>query len=65
MLRRLRAGLGAEFPIISVGGVMSADDVVARLQAGANLVQLYTGFVYRGPALLEEILERLNPPPRR
>jgi dihydroorotate dehydrogenase len=44
---------------------MSADDVVARLQAGANLVQLYTGFVYRGPALLEEILERLNPPPRR
>ncbi len=65
VLRRLRAGLGAEFPIISVGGLMSADDVVARLQAGANLVQLYTGFVYRGPALLEEILERLNPPPRR
>ncbi len=65
VLRRLRAALGAEFPIVSVGGVMSADDVVARLQAGANLVQLYTGFVYRGPALLEEILGRLNPPPRR
>jgi len=58
-------GLGAEFPIISVGGLMSADDVVARLLAGANLVQLYTGFVYRGPALLADILQRLNPPPRR
>jgi len=65
VLRRLRRGLGAEFPIISVGGLMSADDVVARLLAGANLVQLYTGFVYRGPALLADILQRLNPPPRR
>jgi len=49
----------------SACGLMSADDVVARLLAGANLVQLYTGFVYRGPALLADILQRLNPPPRR
>ena len=65
VLRRLRRGLGTEFPIISVGGVMSADAVVTRLQEGANLVQLYTGFVYRGPALLAEIHQRLSPPPRR
>jgi dihydroorotate dehydrogenase len=61
VLQRLRVGLGAEFPVISVGGIMSADDVVARLAAGASLVQLYTGFVYRGPALLDEIHRRLSP----
>ena len=60
VLRRLRLGLGTGFPIISVGGLMNADSVVNRLIAGANLVQLYTGFVYRGPALLEEIHRRLS-----
>lgn len=65
ILRRLRLGLGTGFPIISVGGIMSADSVVRRLQEGADLVQLYTGFVYRGPALLTEIHQRLSPPPRR
>jgi len=64
MLKLLRQGLGAGYPIISVGGLMSADGVVARLLAGADLVQLYTGFVYRGPALLAEIQQRLNPVPR-
>jgi len=63
--RLLRQELGNAMPIIGVGGLMSADDVNARLAAGANLVQLYTGFVYRGPALLADILQRLNPPPRR
>jgi len=62
ILKLLRKGLGPGFPIISVGGVMSADDVVARLLAGADLVQLYTGFVYRGPELLAEIFDRFNPP---
>jgi dihydroorotate dehydrogenase len=60
VLRALRAALGAGFPIISVGGVMSGADVVARLAAGADLVQLYTGFVYRGPALLHEALDALE-----
>ena len=63
-LRLLRKGLGNGYPIIGVGGVMSADAFVARLLAGADLVQLYTGFVYRGPALLAEIFQRLNPPPQ-
>jgi dihydroorotate dehydrogenase len=39
---------------------MSGADVVARLAAGADLVQLYTGFVYRGPALLHEALDALE-----
>jgi dihydroorotate dehydrogenase len=59
-LRLLRHELGREFPIIGTGGLMSADDVRACLAAGANLVQLYTGFVYRGPALLDECLRTLQ-----
>ncbi|HET9865312.1 MAG TPA: quinone-dependent dihydroorotate dehydrogenase [Steroidobacteraceae bacterium] len=60
VLRALRTALGPDFPIVSVGGLMSGADVVARLAAGADLVQLYTGFVYRGPALLDEALDALE-----
>jgi dihydroorotate dehydrogenase len=59
-LRVLRAELGNSVPIIGVGGLMSAGDVRERLDAGATLVQLYTGFVYRGPALLNESLQSLQ-----
>ena len=48
------------FPIVGVGGITTADAALATLKAGANLVQLYTGFVYRGPALLNEILHSLE-----
>jgi dihydroorotate dehydrogenase len=44
-----------ELPVIASGGVMSAADARARLDAGARLVQVYTGMVYRGPRLLREI----------
>jgi dihydroorotate dehydrogenase len=60
VIRQLREALGAQFPIIGVGGIMSADLALATLRAGANLIQIYTGFVYRGPALLEEILDALE-----
>ncbi len=50
----LRRSLGAAYPIIGVGGVMSAADAVAKRQAGADLVQLYTGLIYRGPGLVRE-----------
>ena len=49
MLRRLRARVGDQVVLISVGGVESADDVWERVLAGATLVQAYTGFVYGGP----------------
>jgi dihydroorotate dehydrogenase len=49
VLRRLRARLGADFTIISVGGVDNAADAWARLQDGATLVQAYTAFIYGGP----------------
>jgi dihydroorotate dehydrogenase len=43
------------FPIIGVGGIMSAKDAIDKLKAGASLVQLYTGFVYEGPGLIRDI----------
>jgi dihydroorotate dehydrogenase len=59
VISQLRAELGANFPIIGVGGIVSADEALATLRAGANLIQIYTGFAYRGPMLLEEILSTL------
>ncbi|HPU53219.1 MAG TPA: quinone-dependent dihydroorotate dehydrogenase [Burkholderiaceae bacterium] len=50
----LRARLPAGFPIIGVGGVMSGEDARSKIDAGATLVQLYTGLIYRGPALVRE-----------
>jgi len=43
------------FPIIGVGGIHSAEDALEKLKAGATLVQLWTGFVYEGPALVKNI----------
>ncbi|MDL2230605.1 quinone-dependent dihydroorotate dehydrogenase [Alistipes sp. OttesenSCG-928-L06] len=47
------------FPIIGVGGIMSVDDAVAMLDAGASLIQLYTGFIYNGPGFAKQICKRL------
>ena len=47
------------FPIIGVGGIHSPEDAIAKLNAGASLVQLYTGFIYEGPGLIKRICERL------
>lgn len=47
------------FPIIGVGGIHSADDALEKLNAGASLVQLYTGFIYEGPALIKAINKRI------
>ncbi len=54
VIRRLRAALGTAYPIIGAGGVASGADARAKLDAGATLVQFYTGLVYRGPALVRE-----------
>ena len=47
------------FPIIGVGGIHTAEDAIEKLQAGASLVQLYTGFIYEGPALIKAINKKL------
>lgn len=49
-----------KIPIIAVGGIMSADDAIDKLNAGASLVQLYTGFIYEGPSLIKEINEKIS-----
>ncbi|HEX3070811.1 MAG TPA: quinone-dependent dihydroorotate dehydrogenase [Thermoanaerobaculia bacterium] len=51
ILERVRERVGPSFPLISVGGVFTADDVLAKNAAGADLVQIYTGFIYEGPLL--------------
>jgi len=48
-----------EIPIIAAGGIMSAENAKAKIEAGANLVQVYTGFIYRGPGLISDITESL------
>jgi dihydroorotate dehydrogenase len=53
----LREHLGSDVPLIAVGGIDSGEDAVAALQAGADLIQIYTGLIYRGPALVAEILD--------
>jgi dihydroorotate dehydrogenase len=60
VIRALRTALGAGFPIIGVGGVMSGADARAKIDAGADLVQIYTGLVYRGPALVNEAASALS-----
>jgi dihydroorotate dehydrogenase len=52
VIRELRAALGSTMPIIGVGGVNSAEAAVSKIQAGADLVQIYTGLIYEGPALI-------------
>lgn len=67
VLHYLRAQLQGRLPIISVGGIFTAEDVLERLRAGASLVQVYTGFVYEGPFMPKQLnrgvsgeLERLG-----
>jgi dihydroorotate dehydrogenase len=54
VLRQLSVALAGEVPIIGVGGILRGDDAAAKIAAGASLVQIYTGFIYRGPDLVAE-----------
>jgi dihydroorotate dehydrogenase len=60
VIRLLRSELGSAYPIIGVGGVMSGDDARSKIRAGANLVQIYTGLIYKGPALVSEVARALK-----
>ncbi len=59
IIARIAEQTGGATPIIGVGGIMGPDDARAKLEAGATLVQLYTGLVYEGPGLVKRILEGL------
>jgi len=60
VLRHLRSNLPDSIPVIGVGGIHSGADAVGKTTAGAALVQIYTGFVYRGPALIRECVEAIR-----
>ncbi|MCZ8021828.1 MAG: quinone-dependent dihydroorotate dehydrogenase [Cyclobacteriaceae bacterium] len=59
VLHYLRARLDKNFPIISVGGIMNEGQAVERLKAGADLIQIYTGFVYEGPGFVKRINQKI------
>ena len=60
VLRRLRTRLPESIPLVGVGGIMSGADAVAKMAAGASLVQCYTGLVYRGPELVGECVDAMR-----
>ena len=60
VVRALKAELGEEVPIIGVGGIMRGQDARAKIAAGAKLVQLYSGLIYAGPALVRECADALR-----
>jgi dihydroorotate dehydrogenase len=60
VIRSLKAELGDALPIIGVGGILSGADTQAKVDAGAALVQLYSGLIYRGPALIRECTDALR-----
>lgn len=59
VIRFLAERSNKSFPIIGVGGIHSAEDAIEKLNAGADLVQLYTGFIYEGPKLVKQINKKL------
>ncbi|GIJ93477.1 quinone-dependent dihydroorotate dehydrogenase [Capnocytophaga stomatis] len=59
VIRFLSEKSGKAFPIIGVGGIHSVEDALEKLEAGASLIQLYTGFIYEGPKLIKDINKRL------
>ena len=60
VLRRMRARLPESIPLIGVGGILSGADAVAKMAAGASLVQCYSGLVYRGPELIGECVDAMR-----
>ena len=60
VLRKMRTRLADHIPLIGVGGILSGADAVAKMSAGASLVQFYTGMIYRGPELVGECVEAIR-----
>jgi len=60
VIHQLRQAMGPNFPIIGVGGVLSGADAVAKIHAGADVVQIYTGLIYKGPTLVTEAAKAIK-----
>ena len=59
MIRKIHRRTKGTLPIIGVGGISSVDDAREKLDAGAGLVQVYSGLIFKGPALVRELVEKL------
>jgi dihydroorotate dehydrogenase len=59
VIRYIHERSGGAFPIIGVGGIHSPEDAIEKLEAGASLIQLYTGFIYEGPGLIKRINKKI------
>jgi dihydroorotate dehydrogenase len=59
VVRYLSTKSNKAFPIIAVGGIHTAEDAIEKLNAGASLVQIYTGFIYEGPGIAKRINKKL------
>ena len=59
VLRELAKTIKGKIPIIGVGGIMTGSDAKAKMNAGASLVQIYTGFIYKGPDLIREAVRAI------
>ena len=62
MLREIKKIAGNKVSLIGVGGIMNGNDAKDRIAAGADLLQIYSGFVYKGPELIGDILKMLREP---
>ena len=60
VIRQLRTALGTGYPIIGVGGILSAEDAVSKIRAGADVVQIYTGLIYKGPELVRQAAQAIR-----
>jgi dihydroorotate dehydrogenase len=60
VLRELVKHLKGNIPVIGVGGIMSANDAQQKINAGASLVQIYTGFIYKGPQLIADCAKQIG-----
>ncbi len=60
IIKTVRSAVGKDFPIIGVGGILTEDDAMSKIAAGADLVQIFTGFIYQGPALIQSINKKLK-----
>ena len=60
VLRELVRALNGNIPVIGVGGILSGKDAKSKIDAGAALVQIYTGFIYRGPDLIRDAVRAIE-----
>lgn len=60
ILRAFNSEIGTEIPLMGVGGIFNGDDAIEKFEAGAKAIQVYSGYIYRGPRLLKEVFDAIG-----